>query len=70
MLGQGKTIKNIVNKSKQITEGLENIKVVYYLKRKYNVDMPIVESIYKVLIKNYSFDNAIKKLLARPQSHE
>ena len=70
MLGQGKTIKNIVNKSKQITEGLENIKVVYYLKRKYNVDMPIVESIYKVLIKNYSFDNAIKKLLERPQSYE
>ena len=70
MLGEGKKIKGILNKSKQVTEGAENIKVVYFLKKKYKVNMPILESIYKVLVKDFSIDNAVKKLLSRPQSYE
>ena len=32
MLGKGKKIKDIINKEKHTTEGVENIKVVYFLR--------------------------------------
>ena len=49
---------------------MENIRVVYYLKRKYNIKMPILEAIYNVLVKGYSFDKVINDLLSRPLSNE
>ena len=33
MLGKGKKIKDIINKENHTTEGVENIKVVYFLKK-------------------------------------
>ena len=70
MLGKGKKIKDIINKEKQITEGVENIKVVYYLKKKHNIKMPILEAVYKVLVKDYSFNEVIKSLLSRPSTND
>ena len=70
MLGSGKKLKNIINKKNYVTEGVENIRVVYFLKRKYNIKMPILEAIYNVLVKDYSFDKVINDLLSRPLSNE
>ena len=70
MLGSGKKLKNIIDKKNYVTEGMENIRVVYFLKRKYNIKMPILEAIYNVLVKNHSFDKVIKDLLSRPLSNE
>ena len=45
MLGRGKNINSsLLKKKSHISEGLENIRVVYYLKKKYNIDMPITDS--------------------------
>ena len=46
-------------------EDLENIRVVYFLKKKYNINIPILTAVYDVLVKSY-FDKVIKKLLSRP----
>ena len=70
MLGKGKQINNIIDRKRYVTEGMENIRAVFLLKQKYNIKMPILETIYKVLVKNYSFDKAIKDLLSRPLSHD
>ena len=70
MLGRGKKVKNLININKQVTEGADNIKVIYFLKEKHKVDMPILDAIYKVLTKNYSFNKAIQDLLTRPLSHD
>ena len=48
----------------------KNIKVVYLLKQKYDIKMPILEAMYRVLVQNYSFDKAIKDLLSRPLSDD
>ena len=66
MLGKGESIRNILKKNNHISEGLENIRVVYYLKKKYNINMPILTAVYDVLVKKITFDKVIKKLLARP----
>ena len=70
MLGKGKKINNIINNKRYVTEGMENIKVVYLLKQKYDIKMPILEAMYRVLVQNYSFDKAIKDLLSRPLSDD
>ena len=66
MLGKGESLRNILKKTNHISEGLENIRVVYYLKKKYNINMPILTAVYDVLVKNITFDKVIKKLLSRP----
>ena len=67
MLGKGESLSNILQKSdNHVAEGLENIRVVYFLKRKHNINMPILAAVYDVLVKNITFDKVIKKLLSRP----
>ena len=70
MLGKGKKIKDIINKEKQTTEGVENIKVVYFLKKKHNIQMPILEAVYKILVKGYHFNKVINSLLSRPLTND
>ena len=70
MLGKGKKIKDIINKEKHITEGVENIKVVYFLKKKHNIQMPILEAVYKILVKGYHFNKVINSLLSRPLTND
>ena len=70
MLGKGKKIKDIINKENHTTEGVENIKVVYFLKKKHNIQMPILEAVYKILVKGYHFNKVINSLLARPLTND
>ena len=70
MLGKGKKIKDIINKEKHTTEGVENIKVVYFLKKKHNIQMPILEAVYKILVKGYHFNKVINSLLSRPLTND
>ncbi|MDC3024599.1 NAD(P)-dependent glycerol-3-phosphate dehydrogenase [Alphaproteobacteria bacterium] len=65
-LGQGKSLKSILKKNDHVAEGLENIRVIYFFKKKYKIDMPILTAMYNVLVKNYTFNNVVKGLLERP----
>ncbi len=66
MLGKGSKLDIILNKNDHVAEGLENIRVVYFLKRKYKINMPILTAVYNFLVKNYSLNKVIKELLSRP----
>ena len=66
MLGNGESLNDILQKNNHVSEGVENIRVVYFFKKKFNIDMPILSAVYNVLVKNYTFDEVIKELLARP----
>ena len=46
-----KSLSNILKKNNHVSEGLENIRVVYFLKKKYNINMPILTAVYDVLVK-------------------
>ena len=66
MLGKGSSLKKILKKNDHVAEGLENIRVIYFLKRRYKINMPILTAVYNVLVKNYTLDKIIKELLSRP----
>ncbi len=70
MLGKGYNLSSILKKNNHVSEGLENIRVVYFLKKKYKVNMPILTAVYNVLVKGFTFDKVIKKLLSRPLVEE
>lgn len=53
-----------------VIEGVENIDVAYALAKKYNVDMPIVGAVYKVLYEDLDAKEAVKMLMTRDKKEE
>ena len=53
-------------KSQETTEGYFTVQAVYQIAKEKKIDMPIVNSVYKILYKNVSIKNEISNLLNRP----
>ena len=70
MIGKGQSKNDILKKNSTVTEGLENAKSLYLIKKKYNLDTPILDSIYKIIVKGYSVKKIANLLLARPLKKE
>lgn len=64
-LGQGMNIEEIISSTKSVAEGVDTAKSAYDLARENNVDMPIVEQIYKVLFEGKSPKTAVQDLMNR-----
>lgn len=65
LIGKGFSIEETKKKVGMTIESIDNIEVAYKLKQKYNVDMPIVESIYNVLYNNLDAKQAVYDLMSR-----
>ncbi|MCV2518810.1 MAG: NAD(P)-dependent glycerol-3-phosphate dehydrogenase [Candidatus Lightella neohaematopini] len=52
LIAQGYNIKEAKNKVGQIIEGYYNVKTIMNLSKKYNIRMPIINAIYRILYKN------------------
>ena len=70
LIGRGKNKNDILKKNSTVTEGLENAKSLYLAKKKYKLDTPILDSIYKILVKDYPVKKVANLLLARPLKKE
>lgn len=70
LIGKGKTMKEAMDEVNQVVEGVYSAKAAYNLAKKYNVSMPIVEQINKVLFEDAPVTEAIKKLLTRDKCNE
>ena len=66
MIGKGEDKNNILKKNNNVTEGLENAKSLFLIKKKYNLDTPILDSVYKILVKDHPVKKVANLLLARP----
>ena len=69
-LGAGKTVDEAMKEIGQVVEGYDNTSEVYQLARKYDVEMPICEEIYKVLYEGKSPKDATATLLSRTHKSE
>jgi len=69
-IGKGKKPNEILKKTEMVVEGFATAKSAYELAKKYKVDMPITEEIYKVLYKNKPPKKAIADLMSRPLKAE
>lgn len=70
LIGKGRSVEEALEEVKQVVEGVYSAKAVYKLAQKYEVSMPIVEQICKVLFEGASVNEAIKKLLTRDRCLE
>ena len=70
LLGQGMKLDDIKKEIGMVIEGVENIDVAYELAKKYDVDMPIVDAVYKVLYENLDAKDAVTMLMTRDKKTE
>lgn len=70
MIGQGKTIEEAKQEIGMVIESIDNIQIAYELSKKYNVEMPIVNSVYNVLFGNLSPKDAVYNLMNRGAKFE
>ena len=69
-LGQGMTLAEIQEKRRTVAEGVRNTKSIYHLAKKLNIELPIINEVYRALYENSSPENAITRLMTRPLGHE
>lgn len=69
-IGKGKALKDILEETDMIIEGVATAKSAYGLAGKYGVDMPIATEIYKVLYENKDPKKAVRDLMTRSAKNE
>lgn len=64
-LGEGRTIEDITNSTEMVAEGVHTAVSAYKLAQEYEVEMPIVEEVYKILYEEKLPSDAVRDLMAR-----
>lgn len=69
-IGKGKKLADILKETDMVVEGVATAKSAHDLSKKYNVEMPITEEIYKVLYENKDPKKAVHDLMTRSPKNE
>ena len=69
-MGQGYTMEEAMAEVKMVVEGVYSAKAAKALAEKYQVEMPIVEQINKVLFEGKSAKEAVNDLMLRDKKIE
>lgn len=70
MIGKGFTIEEARKEIGMVIESIDNIDVAYKLAQKYNIEMPIVNSVYNILYKGLDPRVAVDTLMTRASKEE
>ena len=70
MLGQGRSLDDILQGRSSVTEGVHTSKAVEKIAQRHAVQMPICHAVYSVLEGQSTVDEAINSVLTRPLSDE
>ncbi len=70
LIGKGYTMKQAMDEVHQVVEGVYSAKAGLLLGKKYNIEMPIVEVINKVLFEGMSAEEGVKELMMRTGKDE
>ncbi|MFA4885215.1 MAG: NAD(P)H-dependent glycerol-3-phosphate dehydrogenase [Desulfotomaculaceae bacterium] len=69
-IGRGKSLDEALAEVKMVVEGVRTTRAAYSLARRYGVEMPITDHIYRVLDEGLSPDIAVNNLMTRSKTHE
>ncbi|MCM8790358.1 MAG: NAD(P)-dependent glycerol-3-phosphate dehydrogenase [Candidatus Omnitrophica bacterium] len=69
-IGRGLKMADILKQTDMVIEGAATTKSAYELSRKYGVEMPITEEVYKVLYEGKNPKKAVHDLMTRPSKIE
>lgn len=70
MLGQGKKLADIQREMGMVVEGINATRIAYELAREQGVEMPITDSIYRVLYEDYPIEQLKIELMQRDKKSE
>ena len=70
LIAEGKTLEETKKKVGMVIESIDNIEVAYALSKKYNVEMPITENVYRVIYENLDPKSAVIDLMNREKKTE
>jgi glycerol-3-phosphate dehydrogenase (NAD(P)+) len=70
LMGQGKSYKEAMDEVKMVVEGVYSARAARDLSRKYDVEMPIVDMVNRVLFENFDCREGMKALLTRMRTSE
>lgn len=70
LIGQGATLQEALDKVKMVVEGVYSAKAALHLAEKFQVEMPIIEEINKVLFENKDPREAVVDLMCRDKKFE
>ncbi len=69
-LAEGQKIANIVKNLGHVSEGVNAVKVVRGLSHKFNIEMPIVEVVYRIMFENANMTKEVYSLFKREPKFE
>ncbi len=70
LIGQGKSLEETKKEVGMVIESIDNIDVAYELCKLHKIEMPIVETVYKVIYENLSPKDAVIELMTRDKKCE
>ncbi|MCR5655954.1 MAG: NAD(P)H-dependent glycerol-3-phosphate dehydrogenase [Butyrivibrio sp.] len=70
LIGQGKTAEEATKEVKMVVEGINSAKAALEIAKKYEVEMPIVEQVNKILFENKPVGEAVRDLMLRDSKPE
>ena len=70
LMGKGYTMEEAMKEVNQVVEGVYSAKAAKALADQYQVNMPIVQEVYKVLFEGASAAEAVRNLMLRDKTTE
>ncbi|MDT8860025.1 NAD(P)H-dependent glycerol-3-phosphate dehydrogenase [Alkalihalobacillus sp. MEB130] len=70
MIGQGKSLDEVLNSMGMVVEGIRTTKAAHELAKIEKVDMPITSALYAVLFEGLHPEQATERLMGRVKKHE
>ncbi len=70
LIGQGMKMQEAMDEVQMVVEGVYSAKAAKHLAEKYNVSMPIVEEVNKILFEDKPVSNVMKELMLRDKKIE
>jgi glycerol-3-phosphate dehydrogenase (NAD(P)+) len=69
-LGQGKSLKQVLEQMVMVAEGVNTTRSAFQLARKFHVEMPITEQVYRILFQDKDPKQALLDLMSRNPKSE
>lgn len=70
LIGQGKTLEEAKKEVGMVIESIDNIDVAYALSKKYNIEVPIINTAYDVIYNKFDAKEAVNQLMTREKKME
>ena len=70
LIAEGKTLEEAKKEVGMVIESIDNIEVAHELGKRYNIEMPILNTVYDILYKNLSAKEGVERLMQREKKSE